>query len=295
MSFSSGRPAVGWYTMLPHGAKREGSRKQSHQYVRASERLPTMLLAAGLAFGTASAPALAKPFKVTNIHFETNSSACDMGIQIGFDTDGITAGTVRDPNGVTVYNFHTAGGMKTTGGQTEGFLEGIEPQITELLAALGCEPSDEEGTSSLADLFAAWPAGLYTFTGQHQATTLEGHDRLTHHIPAGAKIIAPANGTVLPDAPVLIRWRAVTKPILPILGPVNIVGYHVVVYEAGGEALPELDVDLPSSETTVKVPAQFLKPSTPYQFEVLSTEESGNQTITEGFFCTTGVASCVAQ
>jgi hypothetical protein len=29
-----------------------------------------------------------------------------------------------------------------------------------------------------------------------------------------------------------------------------------------------------------------------YHCEVLSTEESGNQTITEGFFCTDGVAVC---
>ena len=27
-------------------------------------------------------------------------------------------------------------------------------------------------------------------------------------------------------------------------------------------------------------------------FEVLSTEEGGNQTITEGFFCTAGVVDC---
>ena len=39
--------------------------------------------------------------------------------------------------------------MKATGGQTEGFLEGVEPQITELLSALGCEPSDEEEEISL--------------------------------------------------------------------------------------------------------------------------------------------------
>jgi hypothetical protein len=51
--------------------------------------------------------------------------------------------------------------LKTTGGQTEGFLEGIEPQIVELMDALGCAPSKEEGTSTLADLLAAWPSGLY--------------------------------------------------------------------------------------------------------------------------------------
>ncbi len=79
----------------------------------------------------------------------------------------------------------------------------------------------------------------------------------------------------------------------PDLGPVNIVGYHVVVVEGGGEALPQLDVDVPATDTSVTVPAEYLKPNTFYNFEVLSTEATGNQTISEGFFCTTGVASCV--
>src|SRR6266436_5736159 len=110
----------------------------------------------------ASAPA--DPFKVANIHFETNASACDMGIQIKFDTDGVTDGSVEDANGHQVYSFGSAGDLKTTGGQTEGFLEGVEPQITELVLALGCGPSDE-GVMSLADLFDSWPAGDYTFNG----------------------------------------------------------------------------------------------------------------------------------
>ncbi len=33
-------------------------------------------------------------FTITNIHFETNSSACDMGIQMSFDTDCITEGGI---------------------------------------------------------------------------------------------------------------------------------------------------------------------------------------------------------
>ena len=41
------------------------------------------------------------------------------------------------------------------------------------------------------------------------------------------------------------------------------------------------------------VPAEYLKPNTLYNFEVLSTEASGNQTISEGFFCTTWFADCV--
>src|SRR5262245_40898056 len=261
--------------------------------VKAFPRLASVLVAFGPVCGITSAPVLAKPFKIANIQFETNASACDMGIQIGFDTEGIIQGTVQDPNGVTVYSFRSAGGMKSTGGQTEGFLEGIEPQIKELLSALGCAPSDEEGKISLAELFAAWPAGLYTFTGRGKGgVTFEDQDKLAHHIPAGPRIIELANGAVVPDAPLLIKWKPVSKPILPQLGPVTIVGYHVVVVEDGGEALPQLDVDLPASETSVKVPAQYLKPNTFYNFEVLTTEASGNQTISEGFFCTTGFSPC---
>jgi hypothetical protein len=261
-------------------------------------------LVAGLTFwaGLQEAPAASpeptpEPFKLTNIHFETNASACDMGIQILFDTDGITQGSVRDPNRRRVYSFAAAGGMKTTGGQTEGFLEGVEPQITELLEALGCERSTEEEEISLGDLFEAWPAGDYTFRGRRKEARFQDQATLTHLIPAGPDITAPEEGAVVPDdAALLIEWEPVEGPILADLGPVTIVGYHVVVVETGGEGLPQLDVDVPESETSVTVPAQYLKPSTVYQFEVLATEEGGNQTITEGFFCTEPIteADCFA-
>jgi hypothetical protein len=241
----------------------------------------------------ASGPA--EPFKVANIHFETNASACDMGIQIIFDTDGITEGSVKNPDGRTIYEFESTGGMNAIGGQTEGFLEGVEPQITELLSALGCEPSTEEPEISIKELFKAFPAGNYILRGSSATARFRDKAKLTHFIPAGAEITAPADGAVVSDdAPLLIEWEAVTDPILPNLGPVNIVGYHVVVVETGAEALPQLDVDVPSSETSVTVPAQYLNPSTVYQFEILATEESGNQTISEGFFCTPGVADCEA-
>ena len=197
----------------------------------------------GLTFGTAAqaahaARAPAEPFKVANIHFETNASACDMGIQIIFDTEGITEGLVKDPDGRRIYSFQSAGGMKAIGGQTEGFLEGVEPQITELLSALGCEPSDEEEEISLEELFEAFPAGDYTFKGTRKGARFEDQATLTHFIPAGPEIVAPAEGTVVPDdAALLIEWEPVTEAILPDLGPVNIVGYHVIVVEAGGRSV----------------------------------------------------------
>ena len=261
--------------------------------------LRSMALAVVLTFGSSAqsahaASAAIEPFKVANIHFETNASACDMGIQIKFDTDGITKGSVADPKGQTIYSFQTAGGMSATGGQAEGFLEGIEPQITELISALGCEPSNEEGVMGLDELLETWPAGKYTFAGQRNATKFSSQATLTHHIPAGPEVVAPADGYVFPaSGPVGIDWNPVTEAILPELGPVKIVGYHVIVEIAGLEVSPAVDVDVPATQSSLTIPTQYLMPNTVYRFEVLSTERGGNQTITEGYFCTDGVAACV--
>lgn len=259
-----------------------------------SSRLSIGMFASVLLCTAAAAPAIAGSykFKVTNVHFETNSSGCDMGIQIAFDTEGLTQGSVTDPNGKQMYSFKSGAGMKATGGQTEGFLEGIEPQLKELMNALGCAPSKEEGTSTLAKLFAEFPQGEYTFSGLHNGVPISGTDALTYQIPAGPDVTAPSNGAIVPLQHASINWKPVTGPILPYLGPVTITGYHVIVYQSGGEVVPELDVDVPADRTSLKIPRQFLKPATQYLFEVLSSEKSGNQTITEGYFCTEGISSC---
>ena len=240
--------------------------------------------------------AQAEPFKLTNIHFETNASACDMGIQMAFDTDGVTEGTVEDPNKRVVYSFRAVHGMEDTHDQTEGFQERVEPPIIELELALGCEPSPD--AISLAQLFTAWPAGTYEFEGRSGGVEFEGHANLTHKIPAGPEIIAPADGAVVPhDAPLLLKWKKVTSAVLPSLGPVEIVGYHVVVVDVTVPVLPPgklktaLDADLSKTETTFLVPKQYLEPNRLYEFEVLATEKGGNQTITEGgVFCTPPIA-----
>ena len=126
----------------------------------------------------------------------------------------------------------------------------------------------------------------------------EGEAKLTHKIPAGPEITAPGDGDVVPhDAPLLIRWFKVTRPILPSLGPVEIVGYHVVVVDVTVPVLPPgklktaLDADLSKRENTFLVPKQYLEPNRIYEFEVLATEKGGNQTITEGgVFCTRPMA-----
>ena len=265
----------------------------------------TLLGAALVALAPLSAPAgAAEPFKITNIHFETNASACDMGIQISFDTDGVSEGWVKDPNGQVVYQFGAVGGPEVTHDITEGFQERVEPQIVELRRALGCERDKEEPQVFLTELLAAWPAGKYLFGGENEDTSFRGSARLSHKVPAGPEILAPEDGDIVPsNANLLIRWKAVTEPIIPELGPVSVVGYHVVIADASmPEPLPpgkmpaQLDVDLPRSATSLLVPAQFLRSNRVYEFEVLATEAGGNQTITEGgVFCTHPIqpADCV--
>jgi hypothetical protein len=266
--------------------------------------LPVAMAGAALALATSAQVAMAappEPFKQTNIHFETNSSACDMGIQMSFDTNGITEGEVEDPNERVVFSLGAVEGMEETQDLTESFHERVEPPVIELETALGCEPSSD--AVSLDDLLDAWPAGTYEFDGESDGVEFEGVAKLTHRVPAGPEILTPSDGAIVAhDAPLLMRWRKVTAPILPRLGPVEVVGYHIVVVDvtspvlAPGKTKTALDADLSKNETTFHVPKQYLEPNRIYEFEVLATEKGGNQTITEGgVFCTSPIlpANCV--
>lgn len=280
--------------MFRYSATSDKSRKQRcDQSVGSPLRLSVVPLMAGLVLGAiayaapAKAAVVPEPFKLTNIHFETNASACDMGIQIVFDTDGVTEGSVEDPNDQVVYSFQAVVGMEDTHDQTEGFQERVEPPIIELENALDCEPSPD--AISLDELLTGWPAGTYEFEGASGGVKFEGKARLTHKIPAGPEITAPNDGDVVPhNQHLLIRWNKVTGPILSNLGPVEIVGYHVVVVDVTVPVLPPgklktaLDGDVSKNETSFLVPKQFLEPNRIYEFEVLATEKGGNQTITEG-------------
>lgn len=238
----------------------------------------------------------ATPFKQTNIHFETNATACDMGIQMSFDTDGITRGEVENPDEEVVFSVKAVDGMEVTDNISEVFHERVEPPITDLVDALGCEPSDE--AISLAELLAAWPAGWYEFEGESLGEEFEGKAKLTHRVPAGPEIIRPRDGEVVPhDRNLVIQWNRVTAPILPELGPIKVVRYHVLAVDvtnpvlAPGQTKTSFDADVSSAETTFLVPKQYLEPNRIYELEILATEQGGNQTITEGgVFCTPPIA-----
>ena len=113
----------------------------------------------GLTLAAATTPTTAgeEPFKQTNIHFETNATACDMGIQISFDTDGVTRGSIEDPHEKVVFSFGAVDGMAVTQDITEVFQERVEPPIIDLQSALGCEPSND--AISLTELLPPGPPG----------------------------------------------------------------------------------------------------------------------------------------
>lgn len=274
----------------------------SHRATRLARRpLPAVALMAGLTLGTAQAAEDQTdqdgeaPFKISTIIFEANASACDLGIQIAFDTEGIVEGTVENPDDRPIHEIRAKAGLRAIGGQTEGFLEGVEPQIQELIdAAPDCERVEEEPLVELGEIRKDFPAGVYKFEGtMADGSELKDQATLTYDIPAGP-VLGPPNGAdhVSPFRTV-IRWQPVTTSIPGVFPEhaVNVVAYQVIVYEDGVvEPPPEFNVVVPACgesrlpRCAVTVSPQFLKRGTPYLYEVLAIEESGNQTLTEGSF-----------
>jgi hypothetical protein len=87
----------------------------------------------------------------------------------------------------------------------------------------------------------------------------------------------------------VVEWEDVTETVAG--DPVVITAYEVIVtlesYEdPNGFSQPIFDVHVPPDRNSLTVSAEFLEPGTVYQIEVLALEESGNQTISEGFFKT---------
>ena len=76
-----------------------------------------------------------------------------------------------------------------------------------------------------------------------------------------------------------------------LVQPVEVSGYEVIVTKENhddphGFSRPIYDVHVPPAVTALSFPVEFLEPDTVYELEVLALEDSGNQTISVGFFLT---------
>ena len=253
--------------MFHCNARQYRSRKQaSNQSVRGSASwLPMLLLANVLAVGTFAQVAQSSdqiPFDDAKIIIEFNATDNDIGIQIFLDGEGWEDVKVVNPDGQRIFEVKGKGSVGEAG-VTELFFESAEPSLDDV---------------PLEKFLALFPAGEYKFLGQ----TVEGHKlvgaaTLTHVIPDGPVLVSPGQGAVEDPNKTLIMWGPVTSP-----PGIEIVEYQVIVERE--DPLRVFSVHLPATATRVTVPPEFLEPGIKYQFEVLTIEASGNQTLTESFF-----------
>ncbi len=213
------------------------------------------------------------------LFIEYMASDGDLGVHGYFDDHGWSELCVYDPTGTLVLAVKPQSQLRDLTMAGVGF-ESREPVLAEL-------PFD--------DLKARFPAGDYTVIGtNHDGTGLTGAALFTHAIPAAPVITAPmltdedniAN-QVLPVENMVVTWDDVTTTYDG--QPVTIVGYEVIITNMDddhthGFARPIYDVHLPADRNSLTVPAEFFQSGRRYEIEVVAIEESGNQTINNGYF-----------
>ena len=211
------------------------------------------------------------------ILIEHNATDEDTGFQLFADGDPWDQLEIVGPSGRVV--LASAQSALHGFGLTEFFLETEEP------------PNDEV---PISQVLAHLPEGTYTFT----ATLIDGSKSsleatLSHDIPAGAVLLSPADGAddIDPDEAV-VAWEGVTQTYDGSTA-IDVVGYQVIVEKV--ESQPEypqgfarsvFSIYLPASARDLRVPPEFLEPSTLYSYEVLAIEVSGNQTLASARFST---------
>ena len=217
----------------------------------------TLLLgSSGLAFaaGDASPPSR---LPIASVIFEQN--ATDGDVEVVFKVKGRDEGlaklSVVSPDGGTVIDF-TAPGVSAMG---------IREFVFE-----SPEPTDVEG------LKAAYPAGIYTFSGTSATgKELRGESTLSHELPATTSLLRPSAGAHnVPVEDLKITWTPVAK----------VSGYVIEIEQ--DELEVHLEATLPGSATRFAVPDGFLRPGTEYDLGIGTVSEAGNVSFVETSFTT---------
>ena len=217
------------------------------------------------------------PLKDAKLNIEHNATDKDTGFQGFIDSEGWRRLDVRGPRG-QILTFEGRGKLAGLG-LTELFFETVEP---------------ENAKVPIKEMLAKLPEGNYRISGPGQENgkstgRTSGMAWLTHDIPAGPKLISPAEGATVPVRGVVARWAPVMKTITG--EPVTIIAYQLIVekdVEPHRHMIGKLGLSmyLPRSVTSIVVPNGFLQPRTAYKWEVLAIERSGNQTLSSGSFRT---------
>ncbi|HEY8240236.1 MAG TPA: hypothetical protein VIH35_02255 [Kiritimatiellia bacterium] len=218
------------------------------------------------------------PLKEAKLNIEHNATDHDTGFQGAIDSEGWERIDVTGPDGA-VLTFMGVGELGELG-LTELFFETVEPANVDV---------------PIPEMLEKLPAGDYLMYGRamedgESAGWTVGTAWLTHKIPAGPGLLAPAEGAAVPVGDTTMSWSPVTKTIKG--ESVKIIAYQLIV-EKIQPVHPHmigkqnsLSMYLPPSVTSIKVPGGFFQSKSPYAWEVLAIEESGNQTLSSGEFST---------
>jgi hypothetical protein len=231
---------------------------------------------------TVECPVEGAAWEVAKLYVEHNATDEDTGVHGFFGGEAWSVLCLTDPNGTTILTADPLEQFDRLA-VSDLFFESREP------------PNDEFPIDRIRDDF---PAGDYTVAGiDVDGTARVGTATFTHAIPAPPTVVAPglvadfeeADPPATPPTGLIVRWEAVTETIEG--DPVTITGYEVIVTDEeaddpDGFARPEYDVHVPADQLSLTVPDDFVRPGTLYELEVLAIEDSGNQTITVGFFTT---------
>lgn len=215
--------------------------------------------------------------KEAKLNIEHNATDRDTGFQGFIDSEGWRHLDVRGPRG-KVLSFRGRGALGKLG-LTELFFETVEP---------------ENKDTSIKRMLAKLPEGRYRIAGTAQENgkrlgRTAGTALLTHDIPAGPRLVSPAEGATVQTRGVVADWEPVSRTITG--KPVRIIAYQLII-EKDADPPPHtigkfgLSMYLPRSVTQIDVPDGFLEPATAYKWEVLAIERSGNQTLSSGSFRT---------
>jgi hypothetical protein len=197
------------------------------------------------------------PFAIASIHFEQNATDGDFEavVEAKGGDEGLAKLAVVSPDGRAVIDV-TAPAATTLGVRQLRF-ESPEP-------------------GDFSSLKAAYPEGVYTFTGATAGgATLEGRATLRHALPPRTSFLRPAAGA----------QGVALKGLVITWTPVRNLSAYIITIEQS-----ELDVSitarLPGSVARFAVPDGFLRPGTAYQLGIGTVTGDGNVSFVETTFTT---------
>ena len=230
---------------------------------------------------TEACPIEGEKWEVAKLYIEHNATDEDTGVHGFFGGEAWRELCIWDPNGEQILFAEPLAQFKDLG-ISDLFWESREP------------PADEY---SVDDLMAEFPEGEYVVGGtDFEGTPRVGAALFTHDIPVEPNITSPAiveedlaDTVAVPPTGLVVAWDPVTETLAGDSRTVT--GYEVIITaekwkDPNGWSRPIYDVHVSAETNSLAVPDGFLQPGTLYELEVLVLEESGNQTISVGFFTT---------